>query len=72
MHRYCGIDAWGPEKFKNLVSGLGRVVFLHGFPENGGGIFKLLRSPGIDSKESIPPAYVAWPVVTTTLFLISS
>jgi hypothetical protein len=22
-------------------------------------IFKLLRSPGIDSKESIPPAYVA-------------
>jgi hypothetical protein len=24
------------------------------------GIFKLLRSPGINSKESIPPAYVAW------------
>ncbi len=24
------------------------------------GIFKLLRSPGIDFKESIPPAYVAW------------
>jgi hypothetical protein len=23
------------------------------------GIFKLLRSPGIDSKETIPPAYVA-------------
>ncbi len=23
-------------------------------------IFKLLRSPGIDSKESIPPAYVTW------------
>ncbi len=23
-------------------------------------IFKLLRSPGIDSKELIPPAYVAW------------
>jgi hypothetical protein len=22
--------------------------------------FTLLRSPGIDSKESIPPAYVAW------------
>ncbi len=26
------------------------------------GIFKLLKSPGIDSKESIPPAYVAWRV----------
>jgi hypothetical protein len=25
----------------------------------GDGIFKLLRSPGIDSKESIPPSYVA-------------
>jgi hypothetical protein len=25
------------------------------------GIFKLLRSPGIDSKESISPAYVACP-----------
>ncbi len=24
------------------------------------GIFKLLRSPGIESKESIPPAYVTW------------
>jgi hypothetical protein len=24
------------------------------------GILKLLRSPGIDSMESIPPAYVAW------------
>ncbi len=24
------------------------------------GIFKLLRSPGIDTEESIPPAYVAW------------
>ncbi len=25
-----------------------------------GGIFKLLRSPEIDSNESIPPAYIAW------------
>ncbi len=32
--------------------------FLH-FPTRAR-IFKLLRSPGIDSKESIPPAYVAW------------
>jgi hypothetical protein len=26
--------------------------------ENRDGIFELLSSPGIDSKESIPPAYV--------------
>jgi hypothetical protein len=37
-----------------------------------GGIFKLLRSPGNDSNESIPPAYVAWRSGTTTLFLFSS
>ncbi len=35
-------------------------------------IFKLLRSPGIDSKVSIPPAYVAWWAGTTTLFLLGS
>jgi hypothetical protein len=29
------------------------------FPESRARIFKLLRSPGIDSKESIPPDYVA-------------
>ncbi len=34
-------------------------------------IFKILRSPGIDSKESIPPAYVAWRAGTITLSLCS-
>ncbi len=29
--------------------------------------FKLVRSPRTDSKESIPPAYVAWRAGTTTL-----
>jgi hypothetical protein len=29
-------------------------------------ICKRLRSPGIGSKESIPPAYVAWRAGTTT------
>jgi hypothetical protein len=38
--------------------------------ENAARIFKLLRSPGTDSKESIPPAYVAWQADTTTLFLL--
>ncbi len=35
------------------------------------GIFKPLRSPGINSKESIPPAYVTR-VGTTTPFLLDS
>ncbi len=35
-------------------------------------MFKLLRSPGIDSKESVPPAYVAWWAGTITLFLLGS
>jgi hypothetical protein len=34
--------------------------------------FKRLWSPGIDSKEWIPPAYVAWRAGTITLFLLSS
>jgi hypothetical protein len=33
---------------------------MHGYRD---GIFKLLRRPGIDSKESIPPAYEAWRAV---------
>jgi hypothetical protein len=36
------------------------------------GIFKLLMSPGIDYKESIPPAYVAWWTGPTTLILLGS
>jgi hypothetical protein len=35
-------------------------------------IFKRLWSPGIDSKELIPPAYVAWRAGTITLFLPGS
>jgi hypothetical protein len=36
------------------------------------GIFELLRSPGIDSKESTPPANVAWRAGTATLFQLGS
>ncbi len=39
---------------------------------NGARIFKRLWSPGIDSKEWIPPAYVAWRAGTITLFLLGS
>jgi hypothetical protein len=35
-------------------------------------IFKLLKSPGIDSKESILPAYVAWRDGTINHFLLGS
>jgi hypothetical protein len=35
-------------------------------------IFKLLRSPRIDSKEPIPPGCVAWRAGTTNLFLLGS
>jgi hypothetical protein len=36
------------------------------------GIFKLFWSPGIDSSESISPAFVAWRAGTTTPFLLGS
>ncbi len=35
-------------------------------------ILKLLWSPGINSKESITPAFVAWRAGTITLFLLGS
>jgi hypothetical protein len=35
-------------------------------------IFKRLWSPGIGSKASIPPAYVAWRAGTITLFLLGA
>jgi hypothetical protein len=35
-------------------------------------IFKLLKSPGIDSKEPIPSAYEAWRAGTITPFLLGS
>jgi hypothetical protein len=35
-------------------------------------IFELLLSTSIDSKESIPPADVAWRAGTTTLFPLGS
>jgi hypothetical protein len=40
--------------------GLKQPVGVRAVPQYRGGIFKLLWSPEIDSKESIPLAYVAW------------
>ncbi len=36
------------------------------------GIFERVWGPGIDSKEWIPPAYVAWRAGTITLFLLGA
>ncbi len=33
-------------------------------------ICKHLRSPGIDSKESVPPAYVAWRAATSNRVVV--
>ncbi len=47
------------------------IAYQHKFSVSAG-VFKLLKSPGIDSKESITLAYVAWRAGTTTLFLLGS
>ncbi len=43
---------------RSILSGMGNYV-CHAAGQNRGGIFKLLWSQEIDSKESIPSAYVA-------------
>jgi hypothetical protein len=52
-----------------LRSGTGLRCHYSGTGQSGARIFKLLWSPGIDSKEWIPPAYVAWRAGRITLFL---
>ncbi len=47
----------------------GKILEINGYRAR---IFKRLWSPGIDSKEWIPPAYVAWLAGTITLFLLGS
>jgi hypothetical protein len=57
------LKAWFPSlsnAIKYLPSGFG---MRHKYGE----IFIILRSPGIDSKESIPPAYAAWRAGTKTI-----
>jgi hypothetical protein len=48
------------------------IVLLWNCSVNRARIFKHLLSPGIDSKEWISPAYVAWRDCTITLFLFGS
>jgi hypothetical protein len=59
-------EKWPPvETFGFLAS----ILYLF---ESRDSIIKLLRSPVIDSKESIPPVYVGWRAGTTILFLFGS
>ncbi len=46
-----------------------KLYDIHIVPKGGDDIFKLLRIPGIDSKESISPA---WRAGTAILFLVNS
>jgi hypothetical protein len=54
---------------KSVLHDLGKATVSNVFRD---GILKLLSSPGIDSKESIPLVYVARLAGTKTLFLLGS
>ncbi len=59
---------------RNLFQGVDSASLrsLAGWYDKKSPNFKLSRSPRIDSKESIPPAYVARRAGTATLFLLGS
>jgi hypothetical protein len=68
----CSRKNWSS---KNVQPVMGKMKFYHGkkifahwrhFLGSWARIFKLLRSPRINSKEPIPPAYVTWRAGTTT------
>jgi hypothetical protein len=53
-----GVQSWNVSKtIKKILLQWGQEAERKGVGDRGG-IFKLLRSPGIDSKELIPPAYM--------------
>jgi len=58
---------WGATSIQeSLQAGEQLVTTIPVINEKYAGIFILLKSPGIDSKESIPTAYKAWPAGTIT------
>jgi hypothetical protein len=63
---YGGMESW----FFSIFSFLSFRLFEGEWKLFGAQICKLLRSPGIDSKESIPPASVMSRASTTTLFVV--
>jgi hypothetical protein len=79
--RSCYIWCYSDFFIMSKRKGGGDVLYIIIYGGGGGGsisnafrtrIFKHLRSPRIDWKESSPLAYVAWRVATTTLFLLDS
>jgi hypothetical protein len=60
---------YDPEKAWPSINNL---ILSLGWPDREARIFKIFRSPRINFKESIPPAYVAWRAGTTTQFLLGS
>ncbi len=64
----AGFDAGGGELGRDGES----TAPPHLAPPCRARIFKRLWSPGINSKEWIPPAYVAWRPGTITIFLLGS
>ncbi len=62
-HLFCSMNVTGKEPIISYYPSQGTT---------GSRIFRLLRSPRIDSKDSIPQAYLAWRAVRTTLFLAGS
>jgi hypothetical protein len=70
VHGQCNIYRIKTVTAACLVHGLVHVQSSHCL-KNFLYLLKLLRSPGIDSNESIPPAYLASRAGTTTLYSYS-
>jgi hypothetical protein len=66
--RMTTVDSWATA---DVIGNSGKAAFFFK-NDNRARIFKRLWSPGIDSKELIPPAYVAWRAGTITLFLLGA
>jgi hypothetical protein len=64
---YFILATWFMKK-RNMMTVASAVSYFLGNSRPRYGTFKLLRSPGIDLMESIPPVYVTWRAGTTTRF----
>ncbi len=75
IHRYCSrVPLFIGQ---NVNDQMCSIIFMNTsksskLPLGIGYFFNFYKSPGIDSKESILPAYVAWRAGSTTLFLLGS
>jgi hypothetical protein len=63
----------GPDTIKITLQIVeGTTFFLHGSMKPEPEFFNFLRSPEIDTKQRVPPAYVAWRAGTITMILLGS